>query len=56
VHPTANTDFADAVNRYRELLVDDTTFAAMTTGELLDADALPARTVRAVRARFTEGL
>jgi len=56
VHPTANTDFADAVDRYRELLVDDTTFASMTTGELLDADALPARTVRAVRARFPEGL
>jgi hypothetical protein len=52
VHPVGNSDIADACERYRELLVDDSTFSSMTVEELLDAGALPARTVASLRARY----
>jgi len=52
VHPAGNTDFADACNRYRALLVDQSTFASATVEELLDADVLPAQTATALRARY----
>jgi hypothetical protein len=52
VHPTGNTDFAEACARYRALLVDRSTFASATLEELLDADALPRRTVAALRDRY----
>jgi hypothetical protein len=52
VHPAGNTDFAYACTRYRDLLVDRSTFASMTIEELLDADALPARTTAALRDRY----
>jgi hypothetical protein len=52
VHPEGNTDFADACNRYRDLLADQSTFSSMTVEELLDADVLPARTARALRKRY----
>jgi hypothetical protein len=52
VHPAGNTDFADACDRYRALLVDRSTFASATVEELLDTDALPARTVTALRDRY----
>ena len=41
VHPDANTDFADACNRYRDLLADPSTFSSMTVEELLDARRPP---------------
>jgi hypothetical protein len=55
VHPAGNTDFADACSRYRALLVDESTFASVTVEELLDADVLPARTVKALRVRYLPG-
>ena len=53
VHPAGNTDFAEACNRYRALLVDQSTFASATLEELLDADVLPA--AAAVRDRYLPG-
>jgi hypothetical protein len=55
VHPVGNTDFAEACARYRDLLVDRSTFSSMTIEELLDAGALPAPTVAALRDRYTWG-
>jgi hypothetical protein len=52
VHPAGNSDFTDACARYRDLLVDQSTFAALTVEELLDADVLPAQTATAVRERY----
>jgi hypothetical protein len=56
VHPAGNTDFADACDRYRALLVDESTFASGgTLEELLDAGALPTATVAALRDRYLPG-
>ena len=52
VHPAGNTDFADACTHYRTLLVDESTFSSVTIEKLLDADALPASTVTALRNRY----
>jgi PD-(D/E)XK nuclease superfamily len=52
VHPAGNTDFTDACDRYRDLLADQSTFASTTVEELLDADALRARTTTALRKRY----
>jgi hypothetical protein len=52
VHPAGNTDFADACNRYRDLLADASTFFSMTVEELLDTDVLPAHTAVALRERY----
>jgi hypothetical protein len=52
VHPTGNSDFADACARYRDLLVDRSTFSSVTVEELLDADVLPAHTATALRRRY----
>jgi PD-(D/E)XK nuclease superfamily len=52
VHPDRNTDFAKACARYRGLLNDDTKFSSMTLETLLDAGALPKRTVKALRERY----
>jgi hypothetical protein len=52
VHPAGNTDFAEACNRYRDLLADQSTFSSATVEELLDAGALPARTATALRKRY----
>jgi hypothetical protein len=55
VHPAGNSDFADACARYRDLLVDQSTFSSLTIEELLDADVLPARTTAALRERYLLG-
>jgi len=55
VHPAGNTDFADACDRYRALLTDESTFSSMTVEELLDSDVLPARTATALRKRYMPG-
>jgi hypothetical protein len=55
VHSSGNSDFADACERYRSLLANDATFGSTTTEDLLDADALPARTVAALRERYLPG-
>ena len=52
VHPRGNTDFADACERYRDLLVDDTTFGSATLEQLLDAEVLPTGTSAALRERY----
>jgi hypothetical protein len=52
LHSVGNTDFAEACKRYRDLLADQSTFSSMTVEELLDAEALPARTATALRKRY----
>ncbi len=55
VHPAANSDVADACARYRDLLVDQSTFDSMTLEELLDAKVLPAQTTTAMLDRYLPG-
>ena len=52
VHPAGNADFADLCARYRDFLVDDSTFSSTTVEELLDAKALPPKTTKALRERY----
>ena len=52
IHPAGNSDFADACSRYRDLLVDASTFSSVTLEEILDANALPAKTQGALRQRY----
>jgi hypothetical protein len=52
VYPAGNTDYADACARYRDLLVDQSTFSSLTVEELLDANVLPAQTATALRKRY----
>jgi hypothetical protein len=52
VHPAGNTDYADACTRYRDLLVDRSTFSSITVEELLESDVLRARTATALRKRY----
>jgi hypothetical protein len=52
VHPADNMDFAEACDRYRALLVDQSTFSSVTFEGLLDAKVLPARTATALRKRY----
>jgi hypothetical protein len=52
VHPAANSDYAEACNRYRELLSDGSTFSSVTLEDFLDARALPAKTTTALRDRY----
>ena len=51
-YPAGNTDFADASTRYQQLLIDQSTFSAVTIEELLDAGALPDAAVSAFRDRY----
>jgi hypothetical protein len=55
VHPAGNSGIADACARYRDLLVDGSTYSSMTIEELLGANVLPARTAAALRARYLPG-
>ena len=55
VHPAGNSDVADLCARYRDLLVDQSTFSCVTVEELLDAGALPTKTVAALRDRYLPG-
>lgn len=52
VYPAANTDMADGLRRYRELLEDDSTFGAMTVEQLVDSRRLDPKTVEALRERY----
>lgn len=52
VHPSGNTDIADAIARYRNVLADDATYATETIEALLVSRALPAATTKAVRERY----
>jgi hypothetical protein len=55
VYPAGNVDYADAVDRYRRLLADDSTFGSMTLEALLDAGVLPTGTSEAIRDRYLPG-
>jgi hypothetical protein len=52
VHPEGNTDLADECVEYRGWLVDESTYGSTTLEVLLDANALPKRTVAALRRRY----
>ena len=52
VYPAGNSDFADACDRYRELLVDEDTFSCLTLEELLESNVLPAEATAALRERY----
>jgi hypothetical protein len=55
VHPAGNTGIAEACARYRELLVDPTSFSSVTLEGLLDAHVLPKPTAAALRERYVPG-
>jgi hypothetical protein len=55
IYPSGNSDVADLCARYRDLLADRSTFASVTLEELLDGDALPRKTVTALRDRYIPG-
>ena len=52
VHPAGNSDIADGCARYRDLLVDQSTFSSVTLEELLGANALPRRMTAALSSRY----
>ncbi|HEY3165545.1 MAG TPA: hypothetical protein VGJ71_14370 [Candidatus Limnocylindrales bacterium] len=52
IHPAANSDIVDLCARYEGLLSDASTFASMTLEDLLDAGALPARTIALLGERY----
>ncbi len=52
VYPARNSDIAGLCTRYATLLADRATFSTITLEELLDAGALPAKTVKALRQRY----
>ena len=55
VYPAGNPDIAGVCARYQDLLADRSTFSSMTLEELLEAQALPARTTTALRRRYLPG-
>jgi hypothetical protein len=55
VHPAENTDIAEACDRYRAKLADESAFSVVTIEELLDAQALPRRTTAVLRDRYVNG-
>jgi hypothetical protein len=55
VHPAGNLDFTEACARYRDLLVDRSTFSCVTVEQLLDAGVLPAQTAAALLERYIPG-
>jgi PD-(D/E)XK nuclease superfamily len=52
VHPAGNSDVAGLCARYAALLADASTFSSVALEELLDARALPRRTLAALRDRY----
>ncbi len=52
VHPAGNSDVTDGCARYRDLLIDHSTFSSLTLEELLDTNVLPAQTTAALRDRY----
>lgn len=55
VHAEGNVDMADRSERYRGLLADDATFAALTLETIVDSGRLPVATARAIRDRYLVG-
>ena len=56
VYPASNPDFADAYSRYADFLTDPSTFSSLTIEGLLEADALPRKSARALRDRYISKL
>jgi hypothetical protein len=54
VHPAGNGDVAGLCDRYRAMLADRSTFVSVTLEALLDAPALAASTVAALRERYVQ--
>lgn len=52
VHPAGNGAVAHACARYQDLLVDESTFVAVTIEDLLASEALPKRRTAALRERY----
>jgi hypothetical protein len=52
VHPAGNTDVAEASERYRALLADQSTFDAVTIEGLLESGVLRTKTAYALRRRY----
>jgi PD-(D/E)XK nuclease superfamily protein len=52
VHPAGNSDVVAACDRYRALLVDESTFSSVTLEKVLGTRALPASTVDALQDRY----
>jgi PD-(D/E)XK nuclease superfamily protein len=52
IHPAGNPNVAGGLERYREGLVDDSTFGTWTLEELFDRPLLPARSAMALRERY----
>ena len=51
IHPAGNSDVAGLCARYRDLLVDRSTFSSLTIEELLGARVLPQTMTAALRDR-----
>ena len=52
IYPSGNVDMADADGRYRDLLIDDSTFGSVTLEVVLAARVLPRATASALQARY----
>jgi hypothetical protein len=52
LHPAESPDFVEATERYRGLLVDDSTYGTMTIEDLLDSGVFPQRSTSALRRRY----
>jgi hypothetical protein len=52
VHPSGNVDYAEATDKYRTLLADDSTFSSVTLEEFLGAGALPRKDAAGLRERY----
>lgn len=52
IHPKRNPSFANAAERYKALLADESTFEVRTIESMLDDRALPSEAVEAFRERY----
>jgi hypothetical protein len=50
--PEGNSSFRELAERYREMLVDQSTFVELTIEQLLDAHVLPEDLERDFKARY----
>ncbi len=55
IHPAGSPDFAEACPRYESLLIDRSTFTAMTVERILDSNQLPPKVITALRRRYIPG-
>ena len=55
LHPEGSPDFVEATARYRNLLVDGSTFSTTTIEDLLDSAQIPMRSTASLRRRYLPG-